>query len=281
MWDVIETLLPYAATAAASFVGGYLGRYFLEGRSRSYEVRQAHFQAIKEKLFDGLIDQLDTYYIPILEQKAVGIEVDWKPIREARPIAERPVSDYKLSFKVKEAHAVEDDDHLYEDAKANHFPEIMKRWEGFQGAVRQYCEACLTYAEELRRGIVERAELPVCEHGHDYDREKWLDAYGLAIVILRRQLSDESAHLDKFKGGSNSDLVVLRDWNRHYTRGTSEEEVNQYLAIIDDLRLDDGQSRALCSDADELKTEAIKLKKELNGLKLLSKLPGDCPYCEV
>lgn len=281
MWDVIETLLPYVATAGISLVGGYLGRYFQERRSRSYEARQAHFQAIKEKLFDGLIEQLDACYIPILERKAVGVEVEWKPIREARPIAERPVSDHKLCFKVKEARAVEDDDHLYEDAKVNHFPEIMKRWEGFQGAVKQYCEACLTYAEELRRGIVERVQLPVCEFGHDYDREKWLDAYGLAIVILRRQLGDESAHLDKFKDGSNSDLAVLRDWNRHYTRGTSEEEVNQYLAIMDDLRLNDSQSRALCSDADELKIEAINLKNELNGLKLLSKLPGNCSYCEV
>lgn len=281
MWDIIETLLPYVATGVITFVGGYLGRYLQERIHRSYEVRQAHFQAIKEKVFDRLIKQLDTYYIPIFEQKAVGIEVERKPIREAQSIAERPVSDHKLSFKVKEAPALENDDHLYEDAKVNHFPKHMERWEGFQGAVRQYCEASLARAEELRSGIIERVELPVCEYGHDYNCEKWLDPYGLAVVVLRRQLGDESAHLEKFKDGSNSNFVVLRDWNRDYTRGTSEKEVNRCLEIIDDLRLNDSQFKALCSDADELKREAINLRKELNGLKLLSKLPGDCPYCEV
>jgi hypothetical protein len=281
MWDIIETLLPYVATGAITFVGGYLGRYLQERIHRSYEVRQAHFQAIKEKVFDRLIKQLDTYYIPIFEQKAVGIEVERKPIREDRSIAERPVSDYKLASKVKEAPALENDDHLYEDAEVNHFPELTKRWEGFKAAVRKYCEDCLTYAEELRRGIVERVKLPVCQYGHDYNGEKWLDAYGLAVLILRRQLGDESAHVNKFKDGSSSDLVLLRDWSRDYTRGTSEGEVNQCLTIIDDLRVHDSRSRALCSAADGLKTEATSLKKGLNGLKLLSKLPGDCPYCEV
>ena len=281
MWDVIETLLPYVATAIVSAVGGYLGRYFQERRSRSYEARQAHFEVIKKKVLAPLIEQLDAYYIPILEHRAVGVEVEWKPIRKDGPIDERLVSDYKLSFKVKEAPTLEGDYHLYEDAKENHFPEIMKRWERFQGAVTQYCEACLTYAEEVRKRIVARVELPVCEYGHDYDREKWLDAYGLAIVILRRQLGDESAYLDKFKHRSNSALVVLRDWNRHYTRGTCEKEVNQCLATIFVSRVFNRQSRALCSDADELNLEAINLKKELNRLKLMSKLPGDCPYCEV
>lgn len=270
MWDIVERLSLLVA-AIASSVNVYLWH-----RSRKDPARRAHLQAIKEKVFDPLLEQLKIYYMPILNKEQVGIESATEPIWEGKLATERPISSYREYLRVREPDSSALDANLYECMKENHFPELAKRWEDFQSAVRGYNKACLAYAKELRRSVVDRATLSSCEDLSNYDQKGWANTRDIAIFILRRQLG-QSIRLDVTDNGTR-----LRDssLSRRLAEG-SPEEIQQCIAVINDLLPEHQQAETLGEQADELKATAIDLRKELKKFKLSRKLPGDCPYCEV
>jgi hypothetical protein len=265
------------------FLSGFLSSYKLLRIKVRGEIRQKHFNEIKQKVLEPVLKRIAQHHIPVLQHNNGSLYIKNVPIYGEESVLKPLISGYREEIAVKDpvmymsSSIPHTDQHLLSDVKDHHYSELVDRFENIQEDFNKYNNSCRVYAEWLKNEIKEKSGLP--ERARNSAQEKWINANELAIFILDRQLGINQHHHVSKSPGERSYFVLLIA-STTLAQGT-ETEMSSASALIDSLVKQTSKSQELISTAKELIEKVVKLRDELEKLTLTHKLPGTCSYCKI
>lgn len=166
---------------------------------------------------------------------------------------------------------------LYDDAKVHHYPEFMGRLEGFKAEVEAHSAEWKAYAEQLSQTIADRAGLPLVKWPSASSDASWVDANGLAVYVVERQLG--VARHPPFPGSDGRSLTISS--GPTVVKAETQEAIQRIWALLDEVSRERRTVEGLRRRAEPLEQQAASLLHDLNELVFSSKLPGRCPLAKV
>lgn len=280
-------------------LGVWFGPRLVENSRRRYQARQDHLEMIKENVIKPLLNQVETYFMPIIDGQLSNVaeKSEFKPIPDA-PIDQfggmrqielstitikdildeweqedwqRDALDRSLTPRVR----LQFDELLYNDLKNNHEPELVDKWETFVFKVEEYNKKCFSYVESISNKLIEQSKLPVWI---SYEGKHGINASGLAAYIWGRQLGLRSDIVRVIERGDGFDLSC---GDKVMAMG-SEEEIRSCFKIVSGLVSDKGEVYKLVETVSDigLKNETHVIKGILSDYMQSKKLRGKCTYSQ-
>lgn len=268
----------------SALAGAFLVTWFQERR----RVWREHLAEIKVDVFRPLREKFEQFYLPLLQGKLGPVVVEHVLMPVEGSVTQSGTTwTWRLaprrtrgqqSLPRFEAHSPERElnPELYDDAKRHHYGGSIRRLEAFEAEVDRYTARWLNYADHLSQAIVERAGLPPVKWDSANIDPSWVDANGLAVFVLERQLGVNPHPL--FSGADRSTITIS---GQTVARAQSEEEIRPIYALLDDLSHDRLTVGDLRRGAKPLEQQAGLLLHEIKQLLLSSKLRGKCPLAKV
>lgn len=254
------------------------------------QARREHLDQIKSQVLRPLREELEQFYLPVLQGQLRPVVFD-DPVTRVEGSIERAevIREYRLIPRPKggreplpfpeskpPAEPPVRNKELYEDARRRHYRGLIKRLEQFEAGVDGYLARWVSYASDVSRTIAEKGELPVVGPGAMNEDDMWINPYGLAVFIIGWQLGTTRTPI--WRG---SDRLSIEVDGRRVARAPREELLIPVLAVLDVLSRDLRPADELLDAAKPLKDLAIQLCGELDHLLVTSKLPGRCPLVRV
>lgn len=267
---------------------GYVIGIRMKYVDREIKLQDEHLATIKEAVLEPILGHIKEYYLPVcLLKKGViarGTNAIKKPLRNVtedsvhrmdfRLILENPSRDLIGTIGSAAAQRKITDDHsqYYADAKKNHYPELLTRWENFRKKFNDMASQHLAYVEEIRGKLAERIMLPPLIPSQ-LNQVSYASYESLSIFIYERRLkiNDYPLRLDPSANTAQliSDTVL---------RCQSQKELQKALDIIDAMAKEISAVPVLSQSGSVLGIEANRLIEDF-GVALISKirLHGKCP----
>lgn len=281
-------------------LGVWLGPRLAERSRRQHQAKQVHLEAIKREVYQPLLNQLEHYYLPILEGKRGNIIHRVEAITSTEvPIEKHAIinkialiklnladiwNEWEMSDFMRNADAkfpierpkLQYDSQLYNDAKENHEPEFVKRWETFVQRGNEYNDKCFAYVEQVASEISSRINLPVWT---EYQSKPGLGTVALAVFIWERQIGLGFDQLHKVERGERHELMI----GSHVAAIGTEEEIDKCRNAVEELVTNRKTAEELRNFVQEsgLLAEAQYLRNGLHDLTYSHKLKGECRYTEA
>ena len=266
--SAVVAILPILAAAS---LGALLATWLQEWR----RVRREHLAAIKAEVFRPLRKELEGFYLPLLSGKLgpVTIAPVAAPVREG---AERPVTLFTNAGQVqlcgtRPPEAGELDLLLYTDAKCRHYIRFFRRWELFRSEVDAYTRQWVSYAEQVSRTIREQSGLLLMTEADPLSSAEWIDPDGLALFVVNGQLG--IAQRPPCLGPDGRSIEIGGVTMAHAAAEGPIERSLKLLGVLADKRETPEELRP---HAESLRHLAKYLLRELDRLRVSSKLPGGC-----
>lgn len=281
---------PGILTALISVLFGY----WLHKIKAHDEIRQRHFEEIKQKVLNPILKLINNYYIPVLQLEINPLYVKSMEIDQEMPVLKPSVSGWQYEIAISEPSIFEEDKgliykmyripsppyfdrHLFTDLKANHCPELVGQIEKIQQDFDEYTNEFLNYANELKSEISSKSELPGLQDSVP-PQDKWINANKLTIFILERQLGiNRYAHI---RIDSERDYFRLVIESTTLAQGT-KTEMEHCVNLIENLVGQSNKSQEHITMANALLEKVVQLKADLERLNLTHKLSGKCIYCKI
>lgn len=274
-------LAPIVAALATAF----LVTWFQDRR----RARREHLDQIKAQVFRRLREELERLYLPLLQGKIGPVVSKHILIPVEGPVSESPTTwDWRLAprrtyeepslpeFQTPQPPSPISPE-LYADAKARHYPEFMGRLEGFKAEIEAYTAEWKAYAEQLSQAIAARAGLPLVKWPSASSDASWVDANGLAVYVVERQLG--VARHPPFPGSDGRSLTISS--RSTVVKAETQEAIQHIWALLDELSRERKTVEDLRRRAEPLEHQAASLLHDLNQLLFSSKLAGRCPLTKM
>lgn len=290
-----------AVIAVISAATGWVAHSRLERNRRSYEVKQAHLQKLKEDVAEPLLNQIEFYYLPIFKKDENNVIGTSEPINAKDVPVDKPTfgREIKLSIlsleDVLERWEMEDfsrsisfpqasdprpkmaaNSQLYEDMRLKHDRRLMQKWETFVSKFDKYNRQCYSYVRHLANRLGEESGMLVWS---SYESQRGINSARLASFVWERQICVHSEQLGARELGGRHELSCGPET---VAIGT-EEEIKNCRTIVERLIADEAESTRLQKLMANLnlEDEARSLREELNRFTLMSRLRGNCVYTKI
>ncbi len=269
---------------------GYFVSVRMEHVKRSIRLREQHLEDLKSAVLKPFLVQLQNFYIRTCKQeRGIVIRID-SPKEEAVPISDaKPIDRHFVLaagtlegytfFQPARAHVnpghIEGLLRFYDDARANHFPELLGCFEKFTEAFNGMAKTCLEATQDIEAALKRELELP--ELGANFPSSPpWASYQSLAIFIYQRKLGMSNTPLTNFSAHEAEKGLSVSGTHVLHTMG--DKDVKVALEVIEKLI---GQESPVLEQAkhrcEELSSEANRLSDEFRQMLVSQKLPAKCP----
>jgi hypothetical protein len=268
------------ALAGLLILAAPLGAFLAVWLQERCRVRREHRDAIKARILDPLRREFEEFYLPLLKgqlgpvvledgntllrgSNAQGQGTGRRLITLRRAFGHQP-SSLRAEFV------------LYADAKRRHYRRFFRMLDVLTYDVRTYTSAWLPYAEQVSQAIRERvglravAETPV---GPDTD---WIDPDGLAVFVVNRQLGIAQQPPVLGRGGLSVEIGGVT-----MAQGRTEDPIQRVLKVLEELSGERERAQELLEQCEHSLPVAKFLFRELEELRISSRLPGRCRFARV
>ena len=258
---LIAILPMVAAVSLSAFLATWLGE-----RRR---VRREHLAAIKAEVFRPLGRELEEFYLPLLRGKIGPVTIE----HVATQTGGTALTDLgRVHLRgAKPAEAGELSRFLYVDAKCQHYGRLFRRLELFKSEVDAYTRLWVSYAEQLSQTITEQVGLPVMTEADPLYDTEWIDSDGLAVFVVNCQLGIARRPLCVGLDGRSIEINGVP-----MVRAAAEDRVQRSLKALEALSGRQETPDELRPRTEPLLHLAKYLLRELDRLRVSSKLPGGC-----
>lgn len=243
------------------------------------EIKQRHLKEIKEQVFEPLLEILNSHWFPILERKRVNLVVKPTPTYEGDGVTSRLVStEYSLDTYEEPEYLTPINQHLYKDARDQHYTQILKRYENFKHQAEEYVKNCLSYADEIKKEIKQGIHLPEYNPlpGKNMNFCEWISSDYLAIFVIRKQVVENDVNLSlHFSPVGQFGIKEVMYEHTRCAISSTPENIKQTLNELLRIRK---KADELIAFADKLRIECFEIKNEIDKLCLSPKLIGDCDF---
>lgn len=249
------------------------------------ERKQKHFEDIKEKVFEQMLQILDDTYIPALEgEKAIIVET-------SRPVIIKGVDATKDDFKNEygmeiispyyesrwnfDHPAPEINENLYQDIKENHYEEVAALYEAFVNDFESYGQKWLSYAYEIENKLKSELNLPLYngDIGKPFVNPKGLAVFTIGKIMginpNRLFVENQETIMVQGLGIEQGPQIVMR----------STEHIKKCGNLINSILEKDEKYDELHPYQEELLNKANNLRNEIDKIIKSYKLQGKrCEY---
>lgn len=239
-----------------------------------------------------LKDRLINHFQHILDGREGFLEISGKLARAPSPLVVEESTiryTYVLSVKLphpslgwtlgEHIHCQEHDatfPHLYEDAKACHFPELFAEWEEFERRFANLGEECCRLGEHYCQQLEQTIKLPLRSDG--VGEGEWINYLQLSIFIHERLIGNIYGGLRIWDEAGQSVLQLL---DKRCGQASRQKLERCQTVVADVLFNEEVSFKRSLESRDQLKQEAIVLKTKLEKLLLEPNLPGACSYTKL
>ncbi len=246
-----------AVLAVVSAVIGWIAHSRIESNRRSYEIRQAHLQKLKEDVVEPLLNQIEFYYLPIInkdENNIIGTSelINAKDVPVDKPTFGREIKLSIFSLEdILERWETEDltrsisfpqasdprpklvaNAQLHEDIRLKHERRLMQKWKAFVSKFDEYNTQCYSYVRHLANRLGEESRMPTWL---SYESQRGINSARLASFIWERQICVNSEQLGARELGGRHELSCGL---KTVAIGT-EEEIKNCRTIVERLIVDE------------------------------------------
>lgn len=270
--------------ALSALVSAMLVPWFQDRR----RARREHLDQIKAQVFRRLQEDLERLYLPLLRGKIGPVVSKHILIPVEGPVSESPTTwDWRLAprrtyeepslpgFQTPQPPSPISPE-LYDDAKRYHYQKVLGRLEAFKVEFEAHTAEWTAYAGRLAQAIAERAGLPLVQWPSASSDPSWVDANGLAVYVVERQLG--VARHPPFPGSDGRSLMIS---NSAVVKAETQEALQRIWALLDELSRERRTVEDLRRRAEPLEQQAASLLHQLNHLLFSSRLLGRCPLAKV
>jgi hypothetical protein len=215
--------------------------------------RREHLVQIKSKVLEPVCAELEEFYIPLLKGDLPPVRlastttrVDAKITEARRSIVWTLTPSHTRQTSLQ--HLLSPGEHhpplsleLYEDAKHNHFSQLLSRFEILKAKADGYRDNAVIQAEELASTIARRTEIPVCHEGSSIPTKPWMNARGLAVFVLNCQLD---AMLSQPFRGSDGRSIELD--GMLLGEADDPQTIQRIIDVLDELARDKNKGSSPC-----------------------------------
>ncbi len=262
-----------AAATALTAVAATFVPFLVEKSRRKKHLEEQHFEEIYCDVFAKILDQIDTFFCPILNKSQGALEVTTIRNTVIESLSGRYKFEKKLGYKEAPTPLA---GILYDDARKYHFPDLILQWESFRTEFDRFGESSLGFAEMLKKGLQERVKLAELAYD-DHTTTPGIYYEDLVCYIYRHlwMSNNAGAVMVTQSTGDNSTLVI-QAINTNCGRGTRQEMESAFVAVQEFT----GKQNivVLREQAQNLLKRALELQCEIHKLHIARKLPNRCSY---
>lgn len=291
LYGLWPTILSALWTLGSVVLAALLSALFMSWFQDRRRARREHRDAIKNQVLGPLREQLEEFHLPLLRGEFAPVTLEDVTIPLEGSVTERSTAwDCTLApRRTRVRHALPFDPlpkpgselnpELYDDAKRNHYGDFIRRLEAFKAVVESYSAGWLGHAEDLYKAITIRTQLPLVRWDLVNTDLSWINAKGLAVFVIERQLG-VTTQIPSIQFHPPNRFSVEMSGRTMAQAGT-EEQIRRVIAALDELYFQRDKVDNLLRPAESLGLEARAMLTKLNQLLLSSKLPGRCALANV
>ncbi|MFY3741874.1 MAG: hypothetical protein HMLIMOIP_002334 [Candidatus Nitrosomirales archaeon] len=294
---MVESPVITALIAGATGIGGFVSGYFFLKQRMNYEVRTRHFDDIKKTVIEPIINQLELYYVPILNRDTSCLTNTSSRIQTDKVVIDNvPQYEYsleivnlegsypdllsRLNIRYKLQEDVSErvkhiglDSILLEDAETKHFSDAFKRWRALLDNYNKFAQKCLNTALNIEKQILENLGMPKYQHNLDRSIHSEFTAlyiFEVKLGVYRSQLlpRDNDNRVDSDRGGE-------------LLKGPKEDRDRFIQYVREKVLHEDPDIMSLRNEANTLLELANSILKEMKAIQKLAKLHGRCKFVAI
>lgn len=274
-------ILPWLGTLLVGVFAAWLNYYFrAQGR-----IREAHHAEIKVEVLKPLLQGVESL-LALLEQRrppvGIGVERVEEPESPPRAVETPPVRHRDvLRAAVQQAgpapwlgspaEPAAVDRRLYECAKGQHLPDLVRTLEDLAVRVGAYCGRCLRLAEDVQEALTAGAPVRATVF-RPPGEPRWLNPLRLARYVLDRRMGYSPSWLDR----ADSEGTLRMSDGTEVCRAPGR--LDACVALVEGLLPDDGRAAALLAETRALASGVPAVRQAVEDALWMGRLEGRCQY---